>query len=326
MDPKAPPVSLPEAAPSGSIPSGLPCSPLAPSEVQGTSTLGSIPEASGKAYRSKGRQAAVEGNRSPEEGTQSHASEGLQPTQGNASPESPTPMHAKRAARGTGRTISNSAHAIAYVRVSTDEQKLGPKAQRDAIEAFAAREGITVLAWHVDAGISGAAPLQDRPALRAAVDACRVHRCGLLVAKRDRLARDAMIAAMVERSLPKGARVLAASGEGNGDAPADALMRTILDGMAEYERELIRARTRAALQAKISRGERAGMLPYGFSVDASGKLTPREDEQAAIARIRSLAASGEGQRAIVRILAAEGVAGRTGRPLGLSQIQRILAG
>jgi DNA invertase Pin-like site-specific DNA recombinase len=324
---KAPPVDSPEADTSGSNPSGLPCPAKAPSEVQGTCTLGTSPvQASGSLQRSKGREATEGGQSSPEDGTQATQGKASEGTLANASPPRPIPLQATRTLGRLGPGKSNSAQAIAYLRASTSDQKLSPEAQRAAIEAFARREGIAVLGWYVDAGISGAAPIEERPALLAALDACRVNRCGLLVAKRDRLARDAMIAAMVERSLPKGARVLAADGTGNGSAPADALMRTILDGMAEYERALIRSRTKAALQAKRARGERAGRLPFGFDVDASGKLTPREDEQAAIARIRSLAASGEGQRAIVRILASEGVAGRTGRPLGLSQVQRILAG
>jgi DNA invertase Pin-like site-specific DNA recombinase len=34
--------------------------------------------------------------------------------------------------------------------------------------------------------------------------------------------------------------------------------------VVEYERALIRARTRAALQAKRARGERVGAVPYGY--------------------------------------------------------------
>lgn len=33
--------------------------------------------------------------------------------------------------------------AVAYLRVSTDEQRLGPEAQRAAIAAWGAREGVT---------------------------------------------------------------------------------------------------------------------------------------------------------------------------------------
>jgi hypothetical protein len=41
----------------------------------------------------------------------------------------------------------------------------------------------------------------------------------------------------------RGARVVSASGEGNGDSPAEAFIRTVIDGAAQYEHGLIRART-----------------------------------------------------------------------------------
>ena len=44
---------------------------------------------------------------------------------------------------------------VAYVRVSTDEQKIGPEAQRAAIEAWARAAGVQVVAWHEDLGVSG---------------------------------------------------------------------------------------------------------------------------------------------------------------------------
>jgi len=66
-------------------------------------------------------------------------------------------------ARNTTRNATDSHTAVAYLRVSTDRQELGPEAQRAAIEAWATREGVTVAAWHVEAGVSGAAPIADRP-------------------------------------------------------------------------------------------------------------------------------------------------------------------
>ena len=217
--------------------------------------------------------------------------------------------------------------AIAYLRVSTEDQKLGPEAQRAAIEVWAAREGVSVVAWHVDAGVSGGSDLADRPALLAALGALRAERAGLLVvAMRSRIARDTMIAAMVERAVTAaGAKVLSAAGEGNGDTPADAFMRTIIDGAAAYERALIRARTKAALAAKRARGERAGEVPYGYTADAAGRLTLDAGEQAVIAAVRDLRAAGMPLRAVVVELAKRGLVSRAGKPLGLTQVARLAA-
>ena len=91
--------------------------------------------------------------------------------------------------------------AVAYLRVSTEEQHLGPEAQRMAITQWASRAQVTVVAWHSDAGVSGAAELGDRPALTAAFVDVIEHQAGVLVvARRDRLARDVVVAATIERA------------------------------------------------------------------------------------------------------------------------------
>jgi DNA invertase Pin-like site-specific DNA recombinase len=225
------------------------------------------------------------------------------------------------------RPSGNPSVAVAYLRVSKEDQKLGPEAQRAAIEAWAAREGVSVAAWHVDAGVSGGCDLADRPALAAALADIRIARAGVLVvAKRDRLARDVAIAATVEKAVAAaGAKMASADGAGNGDSPADAFMRTLLDGAAAYERALIRARTKAALAAKRARGERAGEVPYGYRADAAGRLSPAEDEQAVLGTVRALRADRLPLRAIVAELAARGAVSRAGRPFGLTQVARMTA-
>ena len=217
--------------------------------------------------------------------------------------------------------------AVAYLRASTDDQHLSPDAQRAAVETWARASGVSVVSWHVDAGVSGAADLGDRPALGAALVALRHHGAGLLVvAKRDRLARDCYIAAAIDRAAAAaGARVVSADGTGNGDTPADAFMRSVLDAAAAYERALIRTRTKAALAVKKARGERTGTVRYGFTADAAGRLVECPAEQAVIAQVRALSAAGLSQRGIVAELARAGLVGRTGRALARTQVTNILA-
>ena len=218
--------------------------------------------------------------------------------------------------------------AIAYLRASTEVQKLGPEAQRASIEAWAAREGVTVAAWHLDQGVSGGTDIADRAGLVAALTDLRVHGAGVLVvAKRDRLARDVVIAAMVERgAAASGAMVVSAAGEGNGNSPADAFMRTMLDGAAAYERALIRARTCAALAAKKARGERAGGVPFGFILAADGvHIEIDAAEQVVIATVLELRAAGMSIRGIVAALASRGFVSRVGRPFTKGSIENVLA-
>lgn len=217
--------------------------------------------------------------------------------------------------------------AVAYLRCSTSVQELSPEAQRAQIENWAAREGVHVTAWHVDAGVSGASPIEARPALCEALSALREHGAGVLVvARRDRVARDVVVAATIERAATSaGARLVSADGTANGDSPADAFMRTVIDGAAAYERGLIKARTKAALAAKAAKGERVGMVPYGWRVSADGVALERDEaEQGVLAAVRELRAAGLSQRAIVAELAGRGLVSRSGRPFQKTQIARMV--
>jgi DNA invertase Pin-like site-specific DNA recombinase len=219
--------------------------------------------------------------------------------------------------------------AVAYIRVSKDEQCLGTDAQRATIRAWAARESFQIATWHIDRGVCSVTPVENRPALRAALASVRESGAGMLVvAKRDRIARDVVLAAGIERAAKSmGARLISADGSGNGDTPADGFMRTIVDGAAEYERALIRSRTRAALEAKRAKGERIGAITYGFAVAADGvHLVAVEHEQRAISRARRLAGNGRSLRSIAAALAHAGYVSRSGRPFHPTQIARMLAG
>lgn len=219
------------------------------------------------------------------------------------------------------KRTANPLVAVGYVRVSTDEQHLGPAAQRSQIEAWAQREGITVAAWHTDAGVSGAAEIDKRPALLAALaDVARLRAGVLAVAKRDRLARDPLIAATIERTVGRsGARVLTADGTGNGDTPADAFMRHMLDGVAALERAQIAARTKAALEVLRARGEVSNHAPFGYRAEG-GRLVADEAEQAVIATVRAMRARGLTVRAIALELERAGIVSRRGKPLHFTAV------
>lgn len=224
----------------------------------------------------------------------------------------------------------NSALAVAYIRVSTAEQELGPEAQRAAIEKWATARSITIASWHVDQGVSGGAEFDKRPALQSAFDSLRECSGGfIVVAKRDRIARDVMIAAMIERLAQRaGAQVVSAAGEGEGtaDDPGSLLMRRMIDVFAEYERALIRSRTKAALGVKKNRGERIGTIPFGRRIGSDGKTLERHDaEEAIIHRVRELRTAGMSIRNIVARLATEGVVGRSAKPLCKAAIENLLS-
>jgi DNA invertase Pin-like site-specific DNA recombinase len=96
-----------------------------------------------------------------------------------------------------------------------------------------------------------------------------------------------------------GASIVTVGGEGNGDGPEAQLMRTILDAFAQYEKTLMVLRTKAGLARMREKGERLGMVPYGKRLAADRvHLLDHPPEQAVIATVRALRASGLSYRAI----------------------------
>ena len=218
--------------------------------------------------------------------------------------------------------------AIVYRRVSTREQAdsgLGLEAQLASANAYAAAHGLDVVAVYTDAGVSGGSPLNQCPALMEAIESLS-DGAVLLVAKRDRLGRDVYRTATIERLVERrGAAVVSADGTGNGDDPAAALMRRMVDAFAEYERALIGARTSAALRAKKARGECTGNAPYGYRSE-NGRLRSDPAEVALIDAIRGARERGLSLRAIAAELSAAGYTTRSGGPVHHVFVQRVLRG
>jgi DNA invertase Pin-like site-specific DNA recombinase len=145
--------------------------------------------------------------------------------------------------------------AVAYYRVSTAQQGksgLGIEAQKAAVQRFAEGEGIELIGEFVEIETGkGADALERRPELAAALAAARRAKCPVLVAKLDRLSRDVhFISGLMAHRVPF---VVAELG-----ADADPFMLHLYAALAEKERSLISARTKAALAAKKAQGVKLG--------------------------------------------------------------------
>jgi len=219
---------------------------------------------------------------------------------------------------------------IVYLRCSTDEQAEshnGINAQSDACHKWATNQGATISEAYSDEGISGAAGIEKRPGLMTAINSLSAGDT-LLVAKRDRLGRDPLVLAMIEATVTRtGARIASAAGEGTeSDDPSSILMRRMVDAFSEYERLIIKARTKAALAAKKARGERTGAIPYGFDLAENGKdLTENQKEQEVIAEVKKLRAAGMTLTGVARNLAERGFRARNGKVFQATQIMRLAA-
>ena len=149
---------------------------------------------------------------------------------------------------------------IGYTRVSTDEQArsgLGLDAQRERIQQEAARRGWTVT-WAEDEGYSAGS--LDRPALTSALASLRSGEAGaLVVAKLDRLSRSLLdFAGLMDRAQREAWAVITLDLGVDMTTPSGQLLANVMAAFAEYERALIRQRTRDALAALKRRGVRLG--------------------------------------------------------------------
>lgn len=139
---------------------------------------------------------------------------------------------------------------ISYLRVSTTKQGvsgLGLEAQREAIERYARERSALVMKTftEVESGKNN-----SRPELAKALHLAQVTGATLVIAKLDRLSRNAAFLLTLRDS---GVRFVAA------DLPdANELTVGIMALVAQQEREAISKRTCEALQAAKARGKRLG--------------------------------------------------------------------
>lgn len=186
---------------------------------------------------------------------------------------------------------------IAYFRVSTAQQGrsgLGLDAQRQAVALF-----LNGGAWRLVGEFTEieSGRHNDRPQLAKALAACKMTGATLVVAKLDRLARNA--------------RFLLSVVEGSGDGgvvfcdlpsvpagPVGKFLLTQMAAVAELEAGLIGQRTRAALQAAKARGTVLGGWRGGPKVDPEAgrrALAERADRFAEAVGPIALALRAEGR-------------------------------
>lgn len=218
--------------------------------------------------------------------------------------------------------------AIGYIRVSTDEQAdsgLGLAAQRVAIEVAAQRQGLIVVEWHSDEGVSGG-KIEGRVGLLAAIEAIRSG-YALIVSRRDRLARDTMLACWIEKEVARRrGRIISVAGEGtDNDDPTSMLMRRIIDAFAEYERLLIGLRTQSALRVKMRRGERVSrFVHFGYRETAEGRMEVCPNEKKGIALMLRWRSEGMTFDQIGKGLQEQGIVGRKGQRISPKVVRDII--
>jgi DNA invertase Pin-like site-specific DNA recombinase len=196
---------------------------------------------------------------------------------------------------------------VSYLRVSTTKQGrsgLGLEAQRHSVGQYLDGIAGAILLQELVEIESG--KVDERPKLQEAMEHAKLTGAILLIAKLDRLSRNAhFLTGLAEKKLPFVAC----------DMPnANEFTITIMAALAQQERKMISERTRAALQAVKARGKRLGnpkgaahLRSFGNSA-ALAAIKQKADNRAGMLRKRLIDIRGNGHTtltamAVSRLLA-----------------------
>jgi DNA invertase Pin-like site-specific DNA recombinase len=199
------------------------------------------------------------------------------------------------------------------------------EAQRAAIARFVESEGYEVIEEFIEIESGkGAEALDRRPQLANALTRARRAKCSVVVAKLDRLSRDvAFISSLMARRVPFISVELGAE--------CDPFMLHLYAALAEKERALISARTKAALAAKKADGTgwKPGNPKNLSEAGALGRAVNKSTADAFAANvlpiIKQIQASGvAGSQALADALNARGVRTARGGKWYASTVLNIL--
>lgn len=181
--------------------------------------------------------------------------------------------------KGSKTTQIADMKAVAYVRVSSDEQVKGTSldSQTEACEKYAKDNGIDLPKDNIfrEEGVS--AKLINRPKLAALLDYCaknkgKVSHC--IIWKVDRLARKSEYHHIIKAQLKKLGIKLVSVTEPIDESPMGNLMDSMLAAFAEFDNEIRMARTTGGMIARLEQGAWPHAAPYGYRrTQISGLVT-----------------------------------------------------
>lgn len=220
----------------------------------------------------------------------------------------------------TTTSANDSSKYVAYYRVSTKAQGdsgLGLEGQRSAVAGFV-RGPIVAEFTEVESGKNN-----QRVQLAAAIDRAKRENAVLVIAKLDRLSRNASFIFTLRDSGVNFQCV---------DMPdANTLTIGIFATLAQHERELISSRTKSALQAKIAQGARLGK-PENLTSTAQAKgvagnvarAAANENNRRALSMVQMMHQSGKNYTEIASQLNHSGFRTSRGCAFQATQVMRLL--
>jgi DNA invertase Pin-like site-specific DNA recombinase len=208
---------------------------------------------------------------------------------------------------------------IFYGRASTNHQEMSCDIQLNEVEsAFG-----PVDKKYFDLGVSGAAPIEKREAFLEMLENLK-RGDEVFIYSLSRIARDTLTNLYLEKEIVKAGATIHSVKEDFADTPEAVMMRTILSAFATYEREMIKARTKAAKKTMRDKGlYNGGSVEYGYRV-SNGSLIGDEEQQSVIDLIKDWKSSGDKIKTIQRKLNEAGIESATGGVWHYTQVYRLV--
>ncbi|MBA4417409.1 MAG: recombinase [Syntrophus sp. (in: bacteria)] len=221
--------------------------------------------------------------------------------------------------------------AIGYTRVSTDEQAregISLDNQKAKITAYCELNDLDLVEIIEDAGKSGKD--LNREGIQSLLGKVKARQIdAVVVYKLDRLSRRVKDTLTLMDLIEKKSVAFHSITERIDTKSAmGKFFLNIMASMNQWERDTISERTHDALQHKIDKGERAGQIPYGWTLGEDGKtLLQNQTEQEAIRLIKDLKGKGYTLRSICEKLTREGhkATGKSWHPQTVSNILKKAA-
>jgi DNA invertase Pin-like site-specific DNA recombinase len=209
----------------------------------------------------------------------------------------------------------------AYLRLSTNEDK-----QKNSFEVqlHEIQQHFHVAKVFKET-ISGSAELHKRKALLAMLELLKKND-KVIVLRLDRISRDTVQSGWIRYEIQKkGAELITLENKKKDNT--SKLIENILLAFAQYEKETTIWRINKAFENKRSKGQALGgkYAKYGYEFymeDGIKKIRECEAEQEVIKRVKKFRSKTPGK--IAKILADDGVLGKSGEPIERMQVLRIL--
>lgn len=201
---------------------------------------------------------------------------------------------------------------VGYVRVSTEEQSASVEAQTERIARYCELYGLDLERVEVDQGVSGRT--LERPAVRRALTSARAGDVsGIVVAKLDRLTRSVRdLGDLVDEVQAERWALYSVGDHLDATTATGRMVINMMGSIAQWERETISERTRAALAVKRAHGVHLGRRPEPVN-------------EAVLERIRAWRAEGRTYEAIVAACEDAGLPTPRGARWHPTTVARLLA-